>query len=215
MIFRHIFCAEAHAIFPPDYPTIETGGKMTEQFLRYGFKYLNRYMLLMWRLGLARWLNAAPQTLGQYMVIQHTGRKSGKVYRTPVNYAVVDREIYCVAGFGSISDWYRNLMAQPQAELWLQEGCWQVFAEDETDCEDALTKIRAVLINSGFAARLAGLNPHTMSDNELAALTADYRLIRLKQIAPITENPADLTWVWGLILVNLVVVLLLRRKAAR
>ena len=61
---------------------------------------------------------------GQIMVLTHTGRKSGLRRRTPVNYALVDGEVYCTAGFGQISDWYRNILANPQVEVWLPDGWW-------------------------------------------------------------------------------------------
>jgi deazaflavin-dependent oxidoreductase (nitroreductase family) len=51
------------------------------------------------------------------MMIKHRGRKSRREYLTPVNYAVVDEEIYCTAGFGSISDWYRNMLVSPRVEM--------------------------------------------------------------------------------------------------
>ena len=38
-----------------------------ENKLRQGFKYLNRFMLLMWRLGLGKWLNMWPAGLGRYL----------------------------------------------------------------------------------------------------------------------------------------------------
>jgi len=37
----------------------------TQTALRQGFKYLNRYMVLMWRLGLGKWLNSVPTLLGR------------------------------------------------------------------------------------------------------------------------------------------------------
>lgn len=75
-----------------------------ENKLRQGFKYLNRFMLLMWRLGMGKWLNMWPAGLGRYLVITHIGRKSGQRRRTPVNYATVDEEIDVTVGFGSTSD---------------------------------------------------------------------------------------------------------------
>ena len=169
-----------------------------EEKLRQGFKYLNRFMLIMWRLGLSNWLNAWPQVLGRYMVITHTGRKSGRPRRTPVNYAIVANEIYCTAGFGSISDWYRNIKANPQVEVWLPEGWWNGVAEEVVDPSVRLSLLRQVLIGSGFAARAFGLDPVTMLDDELASRTSEYQLIHVKRLAARTGpgGPGDLAWVW-------------------
>ena len=169
-----------------------------EEQLRQGFKYLNRFMLAMWRLGLGPWLNAWPGGLGRYMVITHTGRKSGAKRRTPVNYALVDDEVYCTAGFGSTSDWYRNIIANPQVEVWLPDGWWAGIAEEVTHPEARLPLLREVLIGSGFAAYAAGLDPKQMPDEDLDAATKEYRVIHIRRVAACTgkNGPGDLAWVW-------------------
>jgi deazaflavin-dependent oxidoreductase (nitroreductase family) len=170
----------------------------TEEQLRQGFRYLNRFMLLMWRLGLGPYLNALPGVLGRYLVIVHTGRKSGMKRYTPVNYAEIDGEVYVTAGFGAGSDWYRNIMATPDVELWLPTMRWTGIAEDVTEQEGALGKMRQVLIASAFAANAAGIDPKTMSDEELAKATASYRLVRVRYtgLREGDGGPGDLTWVW-------------------
>lgn len=145
------------------------------------FKRFNHFMLLMWRLGLGRWINAWPAVGGRIMVLRHTGRKTGLRRQTPVNYARINGDVYCTSGFGASSDWYRNLMANPQVEVWLPDGRWVGEAEDVSDGEQRLQWMRQVLIASGFAAYLAGINPRRMTDNDLAAATSDYRLIRIRR----------------------------------
>ena len=74
------------------------------------------------------------------------------------------------------------------------------MAEDITDEKDRISLLRQVLIASGFAARLAGINPLAITDAELDAKTADYRLIRIRPLTPRTgrDGPGDLAWVWPL-----------------
>ena len=166
--------------------------------LRKGFKYFNRYMLLLWRLGLGRWLNSWPSVGGRIMVLTTMGRKSGLLRRTPLNYAIVDGKIYCVAGFGSISDWYRNLRTNPTVDIWLPDGWWAGVAEEVTDGEARLGLLRQVLIASGIVAPLAGVNPHTLTDDALATATANYHLIRIHRTEARTGagGPGELAWVW-------------------
>jgi len=169
--------------------------------LRQGFKkYLNPFMMTMWRLGLGAWLNAWPDVGGRIMVLIHTGRKSGAQRRTPVNYAVVEGEVYCVAGFGKISDWYRNIRAHPEVEVWLPGGWWAGIAEEVADPARRMPLMRQVIIGSGFVAPLFGLNPHTLSDEELDKVTELYRLIHIRRAEPCTGpgGPGDLAWVWPL-----------------
>ncbi|MBI3241271.1 MAG: nitroreductase family deazaflavin-dependent oxidoreductase [Chloroflexi bacterium] len=186
-----------------------------EEKLRQSFKrFLNPFMLSMWRLGLGPFLNVWPSVGGRIMVIVHRGRKTGLKRRSPVNYAIVDGEIYCVAGFGSISDWYRNIMANPNVEVWLPEGWWTGVVEDISDSENRLALLRRVMIASGFAAYAAGLDPIRMSDEELGAATAKYPLMRLHRTGACTGHggPGDLAWVWPLATMILLPLVLLRRK---
>lgn len=166
---------------------------------RQGFKVLNRLMLLNWRLGLGRWLSLYPEATGRYMVITHTGRKTGTRHRTPVNYAEINGELYCTAGFGEISDWYLNIKNNPQVEVWLAEGWWAGLAEEVLPSEEIyLPAMRQVLIGSGFVARLIGLDARTCSDSELAEFCRGYKLLRIRRQSARTgpEGPGDLSWVW-------------------
>jgi deazaflavin-dependent oxidoreductase (nitroreductase family) len=185
-----------------------------EEQLRQGFKYINRFMLLMWQLGLGPILNMGPAMAGRYMVIIHTGRKSGLKRRTPVNYAVVDDEVYCTAGFGSMSDWYRNIIANPQVEVWLPDGWWAGIAEEVTHPEARLPLLRDVLIGGGFAALAAGVDPNKMTDEELDAVTKEYRLIHIRRVAARTgkDGPGDLVWVWPIVTTVLLALLMIRPK---
>lgn len=186
----------------------------TEEKLRQYFRYFNRFMLLMWRLGLGRWVNCWPDVGGRIMVIEHIGRKSGKVRQTPINYVEIEGKIYGTAGFGAISHWYRNLLANPDVVLWLPYGRFQAHATDITDDPNALTLLRQVLISSGFAASAAGVYPKTMSDDELATATEAYRLVCFTPQGP-AAGKADLVWMWPTLVGLLLVSLWLRQRLAK
>lgn len=170
----------------------------TEASLRQFFKYFNRVMLLLWRLGIGPSMNRYPDTTGRFMVIVHTGRKTGLRRCTPVNYAEVEGGLYCAAGFGSVSHWYQNILANPQVEIWLENERWAAAAEDVSDHPDRIHLLREVLKGSGFVAPLVGVDPRRLSDEELDRATANYRLIHLRRAEPITGpgGPGDLAWVW-------------------
>jgi deazaflavin-dependent oxidoreductase (nitroreductase family) len=186
----------------------------SEQTLRQLFKYGNRFMVLFFRLGLGNWGNR-PET-SQVMVLVHTGRKSGLARKTPVNYAIVDDEIYCTAAFGDQADWYRNIMADPNVEVWLRDSWYAgVASEVPDDDPQRIHLMRQVLIASGFAAPLfAGIDPKTLDEARLAEITVPYRLIRIHRTAARTGpgGPGDLAWVWPATTAALLGLLLLRRK---
>ncbi len=162
-------------------------------------KFLNPFMLMMWRLGLGPFVNASPEFGGRIMVLTHLGRKSGQLRRTPVNYTIANGELYCLAGFGSISDWYRNMQANPNVEVWLPDGWWRGIAEEVSDDPNRLALVRQLMIDSGFAAHAFGrIDPHKISDEELKQISEPYRLIHIKREEARTgrDGPGDLSWVW-------------------
>lgn len=187
---------------------------LTTENAKWGLRWFNRFMLWLWRLGLGSWVNIWPRVGGRILVLTHIGRKSGQKRRTPVNYTLADGDVYCLAGFGEGSDWYRNLKANPAVEVWLPQGWWAGYAEEVTDAEARTALLRQVLIASGFAAYAAGLDPVQMSDAELLAAAADYRLIRIRRTEACTGagGPGDLAWLWPAATFSLLALLVFRRR---
>jgi len=196
---------------------MDTISSQTNQAYRQTFKRFNRLMLWLWRLGFRRWINAWPGVGGRIMVIIHIGRKSGLRRQTPVNYASLFGDLYCTAGFGHVSDWYRNILVNPNVEVWLPDGWWTGIAEDISDDERRVSLLRGVIIASGFAGPMFGVNPHTMSDHELAAATKEYRLIRIQLTQRLSGpgGPGDLAWVWIPVSVAMALIVLLPRLVTR
>jgi deazaflavin-dependent oxidoreductase (nitroreductase family) len=178
------------------------------------FKQFNKGMLLIWRLGLGQWLNAWPDVGGRILVITHTGRVTGLKRRTPLNYAIIDGDIYVTAGFGSRSDWFRNLKANPEVQVWLPQGWWSGVAEEVTDPSQRLTLMRQVLIGSGIVAPLFGIQPKTMTDEQLDQVTESYRLVRIRRQQACTGpgGPGELAWIWPLATLILLPLAFRRRK---
>lgn len=172
-----------------------------EKKMQQGFKQFNKFMLLMWRLGLGQWINLWPEGIGRIMVITHTGRKSGLKRQTPVNYAIVDGEVYCVSGFGKYSDWYQNIKTNPEVEIWLPDSWWAGIAEEITEPVKRLSTLRTVLQNSGFATyAFEGLDPFKTTDEQLTNATNEYCVFRIQRIEARTGlgGPGELAWVWPL-----------------
>jgi deazaflavin-dependent oxidoreductase (nitroreductase family) len=188
---------------------------LTEERLRQGFKkYLNPFMLAMWRLGLGSWFKVCPQISGNVIVLRHIGRKTGLKRYQPLNFAIVDEDIYCVAAFGGMSDWYLNIRANPNVEVWLPTGWWAGAAHDVSDSPARIQLIRQVLIGSGFAAYLAGLNPRKITDQEIDAASVKYCLLCIQRGTARTGTcgPGDLGWVWQLATIILLGLVLFRRR---
>jgi deazaflavin-dependent oxidoreductase (nitroreductase family) len=186
---------------------------ISEDKLRSLFKYFNRFMVLMWRLGFERYFNGSTFA-GYIMVLKHRGRKSGKTYHTPVNFVRMDGDIFCMAGFGENSDWYLNLKTNPNVEVWLPDGRWSGTAEVLAGAENQLLILRQLIIASGFAAPAFGLHLDSMTEPDLEKLLQTYRLVRIQRTSALTGagGPGDLAWIWPYTTLVLLLLLVFRRR---
>lgn len=148
--------------------------------LRAFYRYWNPMVVWLWKRGVLRPVNPTPWG-SQYMVIRHVGRKSGLFRYTPVTFAVVDGEIYCASSFGTQSDWYRNIRADPRVQLWLPGEICGAIAQDISPSTRRIPILRRVLVCSGLAPRMAGIDPVAMDDETLAHATAGHRLIHMQR----------------------------------
>ena len=188
--------------------------QISEDRLRSIFKKFNHFMVALWRLGLGSWM-IGNKYWGYILVLKHIGRKSGLTRLTPINYATVDGDIYCTAGFGKRCDWYHNITADPEVEVWLPGERWAGVAEDVTGDPEAASILRNVITASGFAGPLFGVNPRKLTDEDFERLLESYRLIRIQRAEALTGpgGPGDLAWIWPLATFMLLWMLSRRRKA--
>ena len=147
-----------------EYPTQEV--EKPRPFMRAAFRYMNRYFMVpAFRLGLGPMIGSP---FGGYiMVLKTTGRKSGQTRYAPLDYAILDGNIYCIAGWGKTAHWFANLKADPHVELLMPGGAVAGIAEEVTDPKEARRARVRVARNSGFALLFEGLNPLTVTDDQL------------------------------------------------
>jgi deazaflavin-dependent oxidoreductase (nitroreductase family) len=184
---------------------------MSTSIIRRVFWFLNKFFMVpMFRLGLGPFVGNPIS--GYIMVIKNTGRISGKTRYAPVNYCIYQGDLYCLAGFGKISDWYKNILANPNIEVIHPVGPLAGLAEvvEETDNRTAL--LRMILKNAGFAGFFEGFNPFTISDEELERKLGDRPLIRIHPtgLGNGASDPAGWMWVTVMVIFILVVVALVR-----
>lgn len=179
---------------------------MARGVLRCIFKFINTFFMVpLFRLGLG--LFVGNPITGYIMVMKTIGRKTGKERYVPVNYAILEGNIYCMAGFGKGTHWYRNLQSQPNIEIIIPSGPLAGVAEDATNSEGAIRILRQLLKNSGFPGFFAGFNPFTISDTELQEKTKDFPLVRIRPTG-VGSGAGDAGgWLWILSLVVLWLVL--------
>ena len=168
--------------------------------LRRIFWLLNKFFVVpIFRLGLGR-LFGTPFS-GYVMVLKPIGRKSGRTYYTPVNYAIRNGCVYCVAGGRRTSDWFRNLLVHPEIEIILPGGAIFARAEEVSDPIERREAARQVLINAGFAGFFEGCNPHTISDADLEEKLSDLPVLRFtpQGLGNGAFDPGGWAWIWGVV----------------
>lgn len=180
--------------------------------LRVAFKYANRFFMVpLFRLGLGRFI-VSPFS-GYILVLKTTGRKSGEARYAPLNYAVIEGDVFLLSGFGGGAHWLANLRADASVELLMPGGAVAGRAEEVTDPELAVKAMLRVVRNSGFALVFEGLNPLTTTDDRLIRQVGGRPVVRVRisGIAPGPHDPGG----WGWIPSVLGQVLALRWLAAR
>jgi deazaflavin-dependent oxidoreductase (nitroreductase family) len=183
---------------------------MESRFFRRVFKVFNRWVMVpLFRLGLGP-LVGNPLT-GYIMVLKTTGRKTGLTRYAPVNYAIIEGNVYCTAGFGKRSHWYRNLKAHPGLEVMLPGRTIQGPAEEVEDLEEKLTAFRQIMKNGGVAGFSLGFNPYTVSDEALKKKAVDYPVLRIRPTGLGSGAGDPGGWMWGL-WVGVMLGLMIRRK---
>ena len=179
--------------------------------LRFIFRLLNKgFMVPMFRTGLGRFVGN-PIT-GYIMVLKTIGHKSGLVRYAPVNYAILDGNIYCLSGMGKIAHWYKNLQAQPQIDLILPAATLSCKAATVIDADEWLRATRKILKNSGFASFMAGINAFTISYEDLREKGKDMIVIRIAPngIFAGTADPGGKLWLWLTVATVALIVFLLQ-----
>lgn len=176
--------------------------------LRAFFRFLNKYFMVpVFRVGLGPFMGN-PIT-GYIMVLKTIGRKSGLVRYAPVNYSILDGNIYCLSGLGKIAHWYKNLIANPQIEIIMPLGTISGSAITVTDADKRLSIMRQILKNSGFASFMAGINAFAISDEDLLEKGSEMVIIRIMPngIFSGAADPGGKLWLW--LTIAAIIVLLL------
>ena len=135
---------------------------------------------------------------GYVMVVRTIGRKTGRVRYTPVVYAIADGSVYCVAGYGRGTDWYRNAIAAGSVGLLLPGRTVAGRVEEVHDAAERLAAIRYIFRNAGLMGFSEGFNPFRSSDATVSAKSAEMPVLRIAVlgVASGEADPGGRAWIW-------------------
>lgn len=147
-------------------------------FSRALFRYVNQLIVVpAFKMGLGRLISNP--LVGQVMVIKFRGKRTGKIYYTPVSYAVIDGKVYCYQGKRLKGQWYLSLMANPEVEILLPDGHMLGFAEEVIDSREREAAMRQILKSSGLGSFVYGFNPNTASGRLIQEKTKGIPVVRI------------------------------------
>jgi deazaflavin-dependent oxidoreductase (nitroreductase family) len=121
-----------------------------------------------------------------FIVIEWTGRTSGKRYSTPVAYLTSDSQIWVTTG----DRWWRNLADRPNVRIWLRGRGRAALAEPVLDRAESVRGHAEVFRRQPFFARLAGLPARPTTGDIEQSLAAGRVLVRVS-VAPGDAQPGS------------------------
>lgn len=185
------------------------------------FKLLNRwFMVPAVRAGLGAWVSCPAG--GYIVLLRARGRRSGLARETPLNYVIEDGSAWVLAGFGPASEWYRNVLADPDVEIVLPGRAPIAAVAADVASAPVRTRLIPAILRSTIGPSLAsGVNPFTTADQAIADDMAWVPLVRLTPVdgflEPGPDDPGGRAWVWrqALVLAGSVTVARLLFRLAR
>lgn len=161
-----------------------------------GLGVANRYLALpLLRAGLGPWMST-PLT-GSLMILRTTGRKTGQRRETPLGYAILEGSVWCCAGFGLQTHWYRNILADAGVEVVLANGAaFAGTAEIVTEPAAFARGFRHLVQSMGVLGAMVVGDVSSASDEAVGAMGAALPLIRIRPTG-VAAGPADPGgWFW-------------------
>lgn len=110
-----------------------------------------------------------------FAVVEWTGRRSGRLYRTPVAYLRQGEELWVTTG----DAWWRNLRSNPKMQVWLAGKQVDGDATLVTDPQESVRLHETMFEIRPFFARLAGLPAEPGAPEIAMAVSAGRVIVRI------------------------------------
>lgn len=153
---------------------------------------------------------------GYLMILRTRGRRTGLMRAAPLGYVVLDGAIYCCAGFGETTAWYRNVLADPAVEVVLPGRTLAGTAVPVSAPDEWIRAYRALIASLGVVGRLTVGDVRRLQDAQLLAAHGGIPLVRITPSAfvPGPLDPGGRFWLapW---VASAVLAILLGRRTTR
>jgi deazaflavin-dependent oxidoreductase (nitroreductase family) len=154
----------------------------------------NQIVLPLLRSGLGAVISN-PAT-GYLLLLRTRGRRTGLTREVPLGYVVLDGALYCCAGFGEQTAWYRNVLADGRVEVVLPGRTFVGRASPVTDPDEWLRAYRALMGSLGVVSRSVLGDVRSMDDQTLLARHRTIPLVRISPTAVVAGalDPGGHAW---------------------
>jgi deazaflavin-dependent oxidoreductase (nitroreductase family) len=158
-------------------------------------KWLFKTPTLLYRLGLGFFIGRL------FMVMTTIGRKSGQTRRTPIEFHEFKGRKYVFSGWGTRTDWYRNVEAHPHITIQTWRGAESVTAHRLVADPELAEAFEFAMSNPTLRAVFKALR-FKMTLEEFLAQKERFTFVTFEPTDEKTPPPlaADLVWVWAVLL---------------
>ena len=128
---------------------------------------------------------------GRFLLLNHTGRKSGQPRQTVLEVADHDPEsgtYYVASGFGKKSDWYLNILKTQKVEIQVGSKKIQATARALTPDESGKTMVGYAQRNPRAAKQLMRLCGYEVDGSEEEYFIMGHDIIPFVSLAPRSDN---------------------------
>ena len=124
-----------------------------------------------------------------FLVIEWTGRRTGRTYRTPVSYAREGDELLITTG----DAWWRNLTDNGDVRVWVAGRPRRARAEPVPDESESLTFHARMFARRPLFALLAGMRPSPPGAEIARSIRSGRMMIRVRgwEAAPRSRPPGS------------------------
>ena len=138
-------------------------------------------------------LHAGLNTMNRYMSVPALEAGLGRYMSNPLTgyLMIIGDAVYCLAGFGRQTNWYRNILADPHVEVILPSRAFSGTAEEVLDPQERLRVLPLLLRSMGAIAAMMGMgNPWSAAPGEIARKCEGMPLVRVRATG-IAAGPDD------------------------
>lgn len=169
-------------------------------------KWLFKSPILLYRLGLGFLIGRL------FMVMTTVGRKSGQPRHTAIEFHEYNGRKYVFSGWGTKTDWYRNIEANPHITIQTWRGPERVRARRLVSDDELAEAFGFVQSSPAMRAVIRAVG-FDLTLEQFLAQKERFTFVTFDPTDQITPDPvrADLAWVWAVLIpVCLLLILTIR-----